>query len=301
MTDETKNNGPQKNAHFPGEPLVFDNLADFAAAVAEVTGIDLDLNSVTDLNTDFLQASEQYLLLNIKEYKKDKGGDLGDAMLFLTEHKVYVYSQEPFPVDALRAFQDVLLKPFGEATVSTFVTLDRIEEGYNQRLSALGNTFRKLEEEFNHDEYIRLGTELDRFSERLDEFRGLLIRLQERRYKYVETQYISFDYGVLIAEVSTLQSRCRRRLATLQALRQNHEMRATEELNQRIIRLNDQVKKLTAITVILMLPTLIASHFGMNFAFMPELRIWWVYPAVIVAQFAIVGVGIYIFRKIDWL
>ena len=78
-------------------------------------------------------------------------------------------------------------------------------------------------------------------------------------------------------------------------------MLATEELNQRIVKLNDVVKKLTAVTVILMLPTLIASHFGMNFVNMPELKSAWGYPSVIISQVLLMGAGIMIFRKIGWL
>jgi magnesium transporter len=98
-----------------------------------------------------------------------------------------------------------------------------------------------------------------------------------------------------------LQARCRRRLTTIKDLRQDHEMKATEELNSKIVKLNDVLKKLTSITVILMLPTLIASHFGMNFVHMPELRIAWVYPAVIAAQVVIMAVFFFIFKKIEWL
>jgi len=78
-------------------------------------------------------------------------------------------------------------------------------------------------------------------------------------------------------------------------------MRTTEELNERIVKLNDVVKKLTAITVILMLPTLIASHFGMNFAYMPELKMAWAYPAVIFFQIVFMGIGFLLFRRIGWL
>lgn len=49
-------------------------------------------------------------------------------------------------------------------------------------------------------------------------------------------------------------------------------IRASEDLNKRILKLNNVVTRLTAVTVIFMLPTLIASHFGMNFQFMPELH-----------------------------
>jgi len=50
-----------------------------------------------------------------------------------------------------------------------------------------------------------------------------------------------------------------------------------------------------------MLPTLIASHFGMNFQYMPELSVAWAYPAVIAIQVILMGVGLILFRKIGWL
>jgi magnesium transporter len=86
----------------------------------------------------------------------------------------------------------------------------------------------------------------------------------------------------------------------LRDLRQDYETEATSGLNKKIAKLNDVVRKLTAIIVILMIPTLIASHFGMNFTHMPELAVPWAYPAVIVFQVILLGAGIYIFHKIDW-
>ena len=179
--------------------------------------------------------------------------------------------------------------------------INQILSNHKQQLETLNRGIRKLEENYNHDEYRALSLEFERFSDRLEEFHDLIIGLQERRYKQVETQYIVFDYRVLIAESLSLQGRARRRLSTLRDLRQDHEMKSTEELNRKIMNLNDVLKKLTSITVILMLPTLIASHFGMNFQFMPELHVRWVYPAVIFAQFVIMGVFFFIFRKIGWL
>jgi magnesium transporter len=64
--------------------------------------------------------------------------------------------------------------------------------------------------------------------------------------------------------------------------------------------LNAVMKRLTAFTVILMVPTLIAGIYGMNFRFMPELR-WPIgYPfALGVMAAAMVGAAIF-FRRRDW-
>ena len=88
---------------------------------------------------------------------------------------------------------------------------------------------------------------------------------------------------------------------TLKELRQDYEMKGTEDLNRKIVNLNDVVKKLTAFTVILMIPTLISSHFGMNFHWMPELNVRWVYPVIVAVQLVLVLGAWLVFRKMKWL
>jgi len=64
--------------------------------------------------------------------------------------------------------------------------------------------------------------------------------------------------------------------------------------------LNAVMKRLTAFTVLLMVPTLIAGVYGMNFAYMPELT--WVvgYPMALTLMIvAMVAIGI-IFWKRRW-
>jgi Mg2+ and Co2+ transporter CorA len=271
--------------------------ASFQEAIESATGDTFDLQSVLELTTDFAQVTSQYLLLNIKEYNAEKP----DNLLFLTEDKVFVCSRNAPTPAMVNAFEDVLEQSYGKSTIIVFLVINQIHDSHTIQLEAISKRIRPLDDEFNHDEYRALSLEFERFSDRLEEFYNFLIGLQERRYKQVQTQHISFDYRVLIAECQSLQTRCRRRLSYIKDLRQDHEMKSTEELNQKIVKMNDVLKKLTSITVILMLPTLIASHFGMNFANMPELRIGWVYPAVIIVQFVIMGVFFFIFRKIGWL
>jgi hypothetical protein len=277
---------------------IFDNLADFSRAMAKVAGQDLDIEEIVNLDTDFVQSSERYLFLNIKEY----GSEHPDNMLFLNDNCAYAYSDiSTAQLETYREFEDILAKPYGRTTVLCLLVIDKVQNNHKARLDSFIKRAKQFEGEFDHVQYRDLSLEYERLGDRLEELHDLLLRLQERYYKQVETQLISFDYRVLLAESASLQARCRRRTGSLRELRQEHEIQATEELNNRIVRLNDVVKKLTAITVILMLPTLIASHFGMNFAFMPELKIWWAYPAVIIFQFVFMGIGFWLFRRIGWL
>jgi magnesium transporter len=64
--------------------------------------------------------------------------------------------------------------------------------------------------------------------------------------------------------------------------------------------LNQVVKRLTAVTVLLMVPTLIAGIYGMNFFFMPELELAYGYPAVLIGM-ALTVIGLYVFfRRKGW-
>jgi magnesium transporter len=66
-------------------------------------------------------------------------------------------------------------------------------------------------------------------------------------------------------------------------------------------RTNAVVKVLTVIATIFMPPTFIASLYGMNFKYMPELSWRWGYPAVLLLMAAIaVGMQVY-FRRKKWL
>jgi Mg2+ and Co2+ transporter CorA len=276
---------------------LFPDVNSLADAIKSSLGFNFDFSSVQELNTDFIQSTDKYILLNIKEFNNETP----DNILLFTEDEAYICSSNAPSANMVKVFEDVLQKPFGKSTIISFLVINQILTNHKEHLESLLEEFKKLESNFDHERYRTLSMEFERFSDRLEEFHDLIIGLQERRYKQVETQYISFDYRVLIAESQSLQARCRRRLTTLKDLRQDHEMKSTEELNTKIMNLNNVLKKLTSITVILMLPTLIASHFGMNFLHMPELSIWWVYPLVIAAQIVIMVVFFFVFRKIGWL
>jgi magnesium transporter len=64
--------------------------------------------------------------------------------------------------------------------------------------------------------------------------------------------------------------------------------------------LNAIMKRLTAVTVIVMIPTLIAGIYGMNFRLMPELRWPLGYPFALALMAIAAGGAIWFFRSHDW-
>ncbi|MCC7426195.1 MAG: magnesium transporter CorA family protein [Alphaproteobacteria bacterium] len=61
------------------------------------------------------------------------------------------------------------------------------------------------------------------------------------------------------------------------------------------------IKTFTVVSVAMMPPTLIASIYGMNFRFMPELGQWFGYPLALLAMLASALLPIWYFRRRGWL
>ena len=64
---------------------------------------------------------------------------------------------------------------------------------------------------------------------------------------------------------------------------------------------NRVIKIFTVVTVIFMPPTLIASLYGMNFKFMPELDKIWGYPFAVLLMILSSAVTLLFFRRKKWL
>lgn len=65
-------------------------------------------------------------------------------------------------------------------------------------------------------------------------------------------------------------------------------------------RLNEIIKVLTVFATLSIPPMLIASIYGMNFKFMPELAWPWGYPAALVLMFGLAGAMLVYFRRKKW-
>jgi magnesium transporter len=63
---------------------------------------------------------------------------------------------------------------------------------------------------------------------------------------------------------------------------------------------NEIVKRLAAYASLVAVPTLIAGVYGMNFDYMPELRMWWGYPMAVAIMVATDMYLVYRFKKANW-
>nr|MBA3271701.1 magnesium transporter [Acidobacteriota bacterium] len=63
---------------------------------------------------------------------------------------------------------------------------------------------------------------------------------------------------------------------------------------------NEIVKRLAAYASLVAVPTLIAGVYGMNFDYMPELRMRWGYPMALAMMVAADGYLVYRFKRAKW-
>ena len=123
--------------------------------------------------------------------------------------------------------------------------------------------------------------------------RDVLIQMQRD-----ETEMIGDDISMFLQDV---QDHVMQIIDTIESDRETIggllDMYMSHESN----RMNEVMKVLTMIATVFIPLTFIAGVYGMNFEYMPELRIPWAYPAVLVLM-AVVGVTMYVFfKRRHWL
>ena len=67
------------------------------------------------------------------------------------------------------------------------------------------------------------------------------------------------------------------------------------------MRTNEIMKVLTIMATIFIPLTFVVGVYGMNFDYMPELRVWWAYPAVMGLMAAVALGMLWFFRRKDWI
>jgi hypothetical protein len=274
---------------------VFTDIERFSREMA-ARNVEGDARQLAALDTSYMRSTDGYLLLSLKSYEHEM-----DVILILLPTEVLIYSRKDFCIKPPELYRKHLSKPFGLTTVAAFIVLDTIYEFHIMKFNEFLERYKSLEEKFDEQEHINLSIAFERFYDRVDDIFCTLTKLEKSTIKEVMMKYISFDYSILEAETKRLVERTETRMEMLRYLAQANEMKISRKMNERIEHLNDAVKVLTAITIIMMIPNVIAGHFGMNFKYMPELEQPWAYPAIILIQIVMVVSLFYLFKRKGYL
>jgi magnesium transporter len=233
---------------------------------------------------------------------KDRLYDLGELHLIATKDALVSVHWAASPVvhDAQDRFRQSA--PAGGPGVGglLYSVLDGVADGYFPLLDRLSDQIEALEERIvsgrQNPDLLRDVLHVKR---RLLELRRIVAPLRDvanallrRDLEIVDTASVPYYQDLYDHLVRVLDSVDLYRDLVAAALDANLAVTNNS--------LNVIVKRLTAFTVLLMVPTLIAGVYGMNFHFMPEL-IWpWGYPfALGLMALSIIGLAAF-FRSKDW-
>ena len=240
--------------------------------VAGELGLEMDLQDLTNLEVLFFETYKDFLILNVRDY-----GENPNNLLILSKDDSLLYSQKQFTSNDYKLFKLTMREPFGEGTVITLLALREVLNSYAGKFEKLHGELDEVEKTLDVDKLDEIGKAFRKLQDKLEDFVDLLIKLRDRKVPQVNTNFISYDYNVLTGKAQHILDRTKNQLSRIGGLRNEIEVKETRSLNKRIGYLSEVVKRLTAITIILMIPNIISGYFGMNiphyFATLPNAEV----------------------------
>jgi magnesium transporter len=240
----------------------------------------------------------------------DGSGDLLDQELHAFVGPRYIatlrYGAEPYPLATVKhrwLGQADLLEGEGGG-FATYVLIDEVVDGYLTIIEAFEDRADDIEDDVFgepiaegegselQERIFRLKREVVRLRRFAAPLRQALDLIQEEpRLTGSRLQPYYRDVSEHVIRVTELADNIRDLLTSLL------EVRVSQVAN----RMNDIMKKLSAWAGIILVPTLIAGIYGMNFNEMPELR-WAVgYPAALGSMLISGGILYVVFKRKGWL
>jgi len=289
---------------------VFANFEDFKKKAQQI-GVGVDLSKLLTVDIAFLESYGEYVIISIKDYSSESANEsgmanrlvVGENILILSEKDALLYSEsKSFGENDYKMYRYTLQKPFGESTVLAFLTLDKVLDSYQNAFKAIDEKIDELEKNYSMEEAEQTTVRLRKLTDRVEDFVSLLISLEERKIKQVNTSLVGYDYHLSISKAQNLLDRCRNHLGQLRDIQKDVETRQAHETNKNIAELTLVMKKLASITVILLIPTAIALNYGVATRYLPELNTAiQSYYTIIIVQIALVLALLFYFQKKKWI
>ncbi|VVB66130.1 CorA-like Mg2+ transporter protein [Candidatus Gugararchaeum adminiculabundum] len=277
----------------------FESFEEFQAKAAGL-GIKSDLAALTKLSILFFEyytdQEPNYIVMSLLNYPREKP----NTLLVITRDNSLIYPKVQIENDAMLA--ELRKKTmYAESTLVGYSVLKQILGNYLAKFEEITKMIDELDERLEFDKVELVSRELKRFRDKVDDLLQIILRIEEKEVKLVDNRVLAYEFDILIAKTRLLADRCRSKMEEINVLRDKCDVIEAKILNKRLEKLTDIMKKLTAFTVIMMIPNIISSHFGMNFKYMPELSMLDAYPVVIAVTLLIMGGAVLLFKKWEWL
>lgn len=249
-----------------------------------------------------LQEFEGFIFLVLPTLKPDKGDQqYAELACFLTKSALITVSLEPIGlVDSWFERWLKKPKPLG-ATPGALLhsIIDAVVDDYFPAVETIEDEMEDLTDELleggerNISSVLPIKRRLLRMRRQLAPIRDVVNSLLRKDVPFIDPGLRPYFQDVLdhTLRVYDIVESNRETLASLVDI---HLSAVSNNLNQ-------VMKKMTVIATVLMLMTLIAGIYGMNFKRMPELEWVFGYPFAIGLMFALSGIVLYFFRRNRWL
>jgi len=189
-------------------------------------------------------------------------------------------------------------REFGVA-YEAYALFDAVVDSYFPVADAIADQLEDLEERiFNGD--ASLVREVFSLRKQLISFRRILAPLRDVLNELIRRDVEVFP-ETLVPYLADVYDHAIRVMDTLDLHRDLLSSAIETHLSVTSNRLNQTMRTLTALTIGLMVPTLIAGVYGMNFQNMPELSSPFGYPIALAAMVLSVVVLFIVFKQKDWL
>ncbi len=274
---------------------IYSNFDEFLAQARQI-GVEDDLKALLGLDVLFFEQYENYTVLSLKDYSAAPNN-----LLILSKQKSILYSEKQITQRDFSLFKQEVKKQYGESTALALLALQEVLKSYSKHFEKINAQIDSYSGTHDLPNMESTSIDLRKLAVKVEDFVNLLYTLEDRKVPVFVTQYVSYDYDLLLARARHVLDRCRNHLQELRDLRAEIEIKSTNQLNKRLEELTNIMKKLTALTLILMIPNILFSLYGMNFRFMPELDHPLGYPAVIVTAGILSLTMAFMMKRRGWL
>jgi magnesium transporter len=182
----------------------------------------------------------------------------------------------------------------------TYALIDSIVDHYFILLEKCGDRIEQLEEELTDDPQTETLHSIHNLKQEIVHLRKSVWPLREviSSLERVESPLITENLAMYLRDVYDHTIQVIDSVETYQDLLSGMIDLYLSTVSNKM---NDVMKVLTIFASIFVPLTFLAGVYGMNFEFMPELKIRWAYPALWVVMISVAGALVVFFRKRRWL
>jgi len=249
---------------------------------------------------------DAYIFLVFKMVRfKDPDGELDIEQVSMVLGKNFVMTFQEKEGDIFDPLRERIIEGKGRIRKAgpdylAYAIADMLVDQYFEVLEALGEAAEQLEDKVMSNPDQSLVVDLQRMKRQLMALRRSIWPLREELSTLIREEH-DLIHKDTIPYLRDVYDHAIRIIDTVEALRDMATGLLDVYLSSLSNRMNETMKVLTIIATIFIPLTFLAGVYGMNFAYMPELKLWWAYPVVWIV-FLLIGAGMVVyFRSRKWL